>query len=385
MPAHENAPTTLRVGLIGLGFIGRIHAQAYHAIPFALQNPQAQARLQAILRRHSGGDKPFLTSLGNPRVLTDAEEFFSQDLDMVDVCTPNHLHFAQVMAALAKGLPVYCEKPLSANFEQARQMADAAECAGLPTHMAFNMRYYPAVQQARAILASGALGEVYNFRAYLFHNSYMDAARPTSWRLQKDVSGGGALADLGVHMLDLLRYLLGEYSWVQCRTRTFIPSRPAAPGSDAMVPVDVDDWALCTLGMQSSATGSLEVTRMSGGVTDTERVQIFASEGSLEIDFNNPLNVIYYDARRQQTLSGARDFPTPADQPRLGDIYPPAKLSMGLFIDSHFACIMDFLTSLRSGRPCPPDFVDGFKAQEILTAAYLSAANAGATVNLPIE
>ena len=110
--------------------------------------------------------------------------------------------------------------------------------------------------------------------------------RPISWRLQKAVSGGGALADLGIHMIDMANYLLGEAAWISCRTRTFIAARPTAAGSSQMAPVDVDDWALCLLGMKNQAEGSIEVTRMSGGLGDSCRIEIFGSKGSVEIDFS---------------------------------------------------------------------------------------------------
>jgi predicted dehydrogenase len=289
------------------------------------------------------------------------------------------------MLALEKGVHVYCEKPLAANLNQARQMAAKADQSNVFTHTAFNMRYYPAAQQAKSILASGALGEIYSFRAYFYHNSYMDPQRPTSWRLQKDISGGGALMDLGIHTIDLARFLLGDVHWVQCHTRTFISSRPKSAGSREMVPVDVDDWALCVLGLENGAQGSIEVTRMSGGITDTSRVQIFGSLGSLEIDFNHPAHALYYDKNRNQTIYGAQELSLSTGQRPLNDIDPPAKLSMGSFIDTHFACIMYFLLSIQGKHQSPLNFAAALKAQEILEAAYLSADRNGETIKLPIE
>ena len=348
--------STIKVGLIGLGFIGKIHAHAYDAIPFALTSPKVRADLRAILRTHTGKDSALIESLGNPLETSNADEFFDQDLDMVDVCTPNYLHLEQVNRALEKGRHVYCEKPLGFNLDDARQIAEKTKQAGVLSHTAFTMRYNPAVQQAKSILESGSLGEIYNFRAYYFHNSYMDPLRPTSWRLQKAVSGGGALTDLGIHMIDMVRHLLGDADWVQCRTRTFITSRPKSAGSSEMVPVDVDDWALCTLGLQNGAEGVIETTRLSGGIQDTERVQIFGSRGSIEIDFLHPQNAIYFDQERKQVLVGQQDFPLPKGEQPLSQIRPPAKLSLGPFIDTHFASIMDFLLCIQENQPSKGQF-----------------------------
>jgi len=375
---------SVQVGLVGLGFIGKIHAHAYQAIPYCFGENGPQADLRAVLRTHVGSDAALLRSLGSPFETAQAQEFITQDLDVVDVCSPNYLHPQHVNLALEKGKHVYCEKPLGANLAQARELAQAAEKASVLTHSAFTMRYYPAAQQAKRIMASGILGEIYNFRAYLFHNSYMDPQRPTSWRLQKSVSGGGALTDLGIHSIDMVRYLLGEAKWVQCRTRTFIAQRPKSAGSTEMVPVDVDDWALCTLELENGARGSVETTRMSGGISDTSRIQIFGSEGSLEVDFLNPMQVSLYDRRKAQTVVGPTDLPLAKGQRPLNDIYPPAKLSMGSFIDTHFASIMDFLYCISENQPSPADFNESLKDQEILEAAYLSADRNGETIALPL-
>lgn len=375
---------TIHVGLVGLGFIGKIHAHAYHAIPYCFNAPPAHAELAAVLRSHIGNQAELLQSLGDPLEFSDPEEFYAQALDMIDICTPNSLHLEQARAAFNKKLNVYCEKPLALNLDQARSMAAEAEKAGVLTHTAFTMRYHPAVQQARAILASGAIGEIYNFRAYLFHNSYMDEQRPISWRLRKESSGGGALADLGIHLMDMVYYLLGEAQWVQGFTRTFIQTRPSSSGKQEMEPVDVDDWGLCVLGLQNGACGSIEATRMSGGVTDTNRLQIFGSRGSLEIDFNHSQYAVYYDLQRKQSMLGDQDFTLPAGDRTLEDIYPPHRLSMGAFIDAHFACIMDFLLCIREKRESPLNFKTALKAQEMLEATYLSAARGGEKINLPV-
>jgi predicted dehydrogenase len=375
---------TLNVGLIGLGFIGKVHAHAYESIPYCFSNPKVNARLAAVLRSGTGRDQELLKNLGGPLETADPAEFFAQDLDLIDICSPNYLHLEHIIAAADKKRHIYCEKPLALNLKEAHLMVDKTNQAGVLTHSAFVMRYYQAARQARAILASGALGEIYNFRAYLFHNSYMDPQRPISWRLQHALSGGGALADLGVHCIDFVRNLLGDAEWVQCRTRTLISSRPKSAGSSEMMPVDVDDWALCTLGMKNGAQGVVETTRMGGGISDTSRLQVFGSRGSLEIDFLRPHNVLYYDLKRKQTLSGAQDFPAVEGERPMSEIYPPAKLTLGDFNDTHFASIMDFLLNIQENKPSALNFESALKAQEILEAAYLSAGRNGETIQLPL-
>ena len=287
-------------------------------------------------------------------------------------------------ASLEKGIAVYCEKPLGLDLAQARESSLAAKNAGVLTHTAFTMRYVPAVQQAKAILAAGALGEIYNFRIHYFHNSYMDPLRPMSWRLKKETSGGGSLADLGIHMIDMVVHLLGDVDWVRCQTRTFIPQRPIAAGSLQMADVDVDDWALCTLGLKNKAVGSIEVTRMSGGLGDSCRVEIFGSQGSIEIDFSQSDTVRYYDQRRKQYQLGSEGFSLPAGERPLSAVLPQHKLSLGWFKDAHLGSIHDFLLDIFEQKESFASFDAALKAQEILEAAYLSADRNSEKIDLPL-
>jgi predicted dehydrogenase len=374
----------LRVGIIGLGYIGKVHAHCYKSLPFCFSENKVQTQIATVLRTSLGRDAELLQSLGSPLETTSISEFLSQDLDLVDICSPNGLHHDQIKAALEKGLNVYCEKPLGLNLDQAHDSTQASKKAGVLTHTAFTMRYIPAVQQAKAILSAGALGEIYNFRIHYFHNSYMDPARPMSWRLQKETSGGGSLMDLGIHMIDMVGFLLGDVDWVKCLTRTFITQRPSAADSKIMAPVDVDDWALCMLGLKNQAEGSIEVTRMSGGLGDSCRIEIFGSQGSIEIDYSQTDSVKYFDQRRKQYQLGSQGFPTPAGERPINECLPQHKFSLGWFLDAHLGSIYDFLLNIRERKESSANFKAAFKAQEILKAAYLSASRDSEKINLPL-
>ena len=372
---------TIKVGIIGLGFIGKVHAQAYRSIPFSFPDASVQAQISAILRTSTGRDESFIQSLGNPLITTDSKAFYAAGVDMVDICTPNHLHLEQVKEAAQRGCPIYVEKQLGLNLAHARAIASTAEQAGVLTHTAFMKRYYPAVQQAKAVIDAGLIGEITNFNVRYYHNSYMDPLRPISWRLKHAPSGGGAMADLGVHIIDMVRYLLGEAAWVQGHTRTFIPQRPIAKDSSKMETVDVDDWGVSVVGMQNGAIGTIEATRMSGGLGDSNRMEVFGSEGSVVVDLEQPLHCAYYDQRQKTHLIGDLNLPAPHPQPA----WPPAKMSMGPFMDAHSACIYDFLCCISDGRESMTNFADAARTQEILEAGYRSAEEGGKIVTLPME
>jgi predicted dehydrogenase len=213
----------------------------------------------------------------------------------------------------------------------------------------------------------------------------MDPLRPISWRLKWATSGGGALADLGVHIIDMVRFILGEVKWVRCSTDTFIKQRPVKPGSSELDSVDVDDWALCMLGLESGPQGVLETTRYSGGLGDSMRFEVFGSQGSAVFDLSQPAHASYYDQTQKQTIFGDLEFPTPERERPLSQIMPVPKLSMGYFRDVHTASIYDFLLNIREGKTSSADFHAAVKAQEILEASYLSAKNDGEKIQLPLS
>ncbi len=374
----------IRVGIIGLGYIGKVHAAAYTAIPQLFGENGVRTKLAAVLRTHTGDEPSLIASLGNPLETSDIQEFINQDLDLVHVCSPNGFHLQQIKDVLPAKPHIYCEKPIGLNLAQAREMESLASEAGVLTHTAFTYRYYPAARQLKSILAAGVLGEIFNFRVHYFHNSYMDHLRPISWRLKWATSGGGSLADLGIHVIDMLRYTLGEVQWVRCETDTFIKNRPVKAGSNELSSVDVDDWALCTIGLASGPRGVLEVTRMSGGVGDSLRFEVYGSKGSAVFDLSQPDHVLYYDQGLKHTSFGHLDLPTPEGERSFSQIYPSHKLSMGYFRDSHIASIYDFLLNISEGKHSSADFHAAVKAQEILEAAYLSSRNDGEKIQLPL-
>lgn len=374
----------LNVGLIGFGFIGKVHTIAYRDIPLCFPQTPVVPRLAALLRSGPGREDAALQAAGFPLVSADPAEFNAQPLDVVDVCTPNYLHLEQVREVLRAGRAIYCEKPLAANLADARAMADLAERAGTPTHVAFIYRYTPAVRQMKALIAAGAIGNVLHFRARMFHGSYLDYNRPMSWRLRHAQAGGGAFMDLGVHLVDMARYLLGDAVSVQANMRTFICERCSAPGSAQRETVDVDDWALCTLEMANGSTGVLEVTRMAAGAHAGTEFEVFGDKGSLIFQEAHPDEVRMYDLTSQRWTLGAQGVP-PADGERpAAQVWPNSKFTQGYFTNCHLASAYEFLLDLAEGKPSAVDFRAGAAAQEIVEATYTSAAHGGESVRLPI-
>jgi predicted dehydrogenase len=374
----------LNVGLIGLGYIGKVHTTAYRDIPICISQPLVLANLAAVLRSRLDTEQEAMRSAGFKVTTTNPDDFYAVPLDIVDVCSPNDLHLDQVSQALKRGLNVYCEKPLSRTLSEARTMADLAEKTGAKTHMAFTLRYIPAIRQMKSILYAGELGEVYHFRSHMFHGSYLDPNRPMSWRLRKTQSGGGAFMDLGAHLVDLTRYLIGDVAWVRAEMRTCIHERPAAPGGSRMENVDVDDWTLCTLGLTNGSTGTIEVTRMAAGAGEATRLEVYGSQGALSFDYRRPDSVSWYDIKRKQWSSGVFSLPPlPGERP-IEQIWPGSKYSQGLMTNAHLASAYNFLLHVVDNGGSTIDFRAGLAVQEIVEAAYISNEHQAEKIRLPI-
>lgn len=375
---------TLRVGLIGLGYIGKIHAAAYRAIPLCFDAPPVVGEIGAVLRSRLDTEQALMARGGLGLVTQDMEAFFRQSLDLVDICTPNFLHCEQAKEALRRGLPVYCEKPLATDLGAARAMTEQARSAGVPTQVAFVLRYLPAVRQMKAMLEGGAIGEVLNCRAQMFHSGYLDPERPMSWRLRQRESGGGVLADLGAHLIDLVLYLLGEVASVRALTRTYIVERPTGRGSDRRERVDVDDWSHCVLELKTGPVCVLEVTRMAAGAAEATTFEVYGRGGSLLVRMNDPEAVHHFDLRSGRWSRGEIDAkPLVGGRPITG-LWPSSKYSHGMMLNAHTAAAYDFLQCVAAGEPPTADFAAGLATQEVLEAAYRSAAEGGRAVDLPL-
>jgi predicted dehydrogenase len=377
----------IRIGLLGFGTIGRLHTLAYRSLPLSTKDPQVMPRLVALLRslrsQPAGGTATAAAS-GFEVVTTDPDEFYACRPEVVDICTPNHLHFAQARLALEAGAAVYCEKPLGVNLAEAQTLADLAESRRAITQVAFTTRFSPAIRQMKRLLEAGALGEVLHFRAYKLHASYLDPTRPMSWRLRFSESGGGAFQDLGIHLADLVRYLLGEPQRLRAETRILFLKRPASLSSSYLEPVDVDDWAHCLLELPGGACGSIEVSRLAAGTGESTGLEIYGSRGALVFDSHRPETASFYDQRQKQWLaSDILPEPNAGERPS-AVLWPEKKFTQGDMLNRHLASIYNFLLCVAEGVPSMVDFRAAAQAQEIVEAVYRSANQNGAWIEFPL-
>lgn len=367
---------TLGVGMIGYGFMGKMHTYSYASLPFIYDPPPARVRLVGVCAASEASRALAVDRAGYEFSCADYHELLERpDISIINICTPNYLHYEQSMAAIKAGKHVYCDKPLAMNAQEATEMADLARESGLTCQVTFHNRFCPAMLRAKQMVEDGLLGDVVSFRSVYLHSGYTDPKRPISWRMQCEKSGGGALADLGSHAIDLLRNLIGDFTRVSARLETYIKERPVSAGSTEMAPVTVDDLALLTLEAENGAVGTVEASRIATGTVDDLRFEIHGTRGALSFDLMNPNWLMAYDDTLRggdyggdkgwQRIECVQSYPKPA-------ALPGGKAPVG-WMRLHFASIYSFVSNVVESRPGSPSFDDGLAAQRVIDAAVLSS------------
>ena len=372
----------LGVGISGYGFIGRVHAFAHRNLPMMYDPLPAATRLVGVCTATEASGARAIRQAGFQFATTDFNALLEHpDIDVIHICTPNAQHYPQILGALRAGKHIYCDKPLALNVPQAKEIVELAKKSHGKHGMTFNYRYVPATMKAKELIDSGFLGEVLQFRGAYLHAGYVDPSRPISWRMRKEISGGGAIMDLGVHIFDLMRHLLGEFTSLNAMLTTKIEERPDGKGGTAKV--DVDDLALVHARLASGAVGTLEASRLSTGKQDELRFEIHGVRGAISFNLMDPNWLEIYDAnlpsgplggsRGPQKLECVARYPHPYSFGATGS-------SVG-WPQFHIQCLYDFIENVASGRTSSPSFEDGLAAQRFVEACQISSST-GTSVNI---
>ncbi len=367
------------IGMIGYGGIGRVHAMGYRSLPFHYGLPADAVRLAGVATSRAETAQAAAAEIGCGFWTADYRELLARpEVEAVDVCVPNHLHAEIVLAAAAAGKHIYCEKPLAMNVAEAEAMVTAVQQAGVITQMTFNFRFFPAVLRARQLVEAGFLGRIFSFRGRYYRSSYIDPQKPLTWRQRKAIAGGGALFDIGSHILDLLYSLLGDFRSVQATMETLIRQRPAAAGAATSERVDVDDIALLHLRTAQGVLGLVEVSRMGTGLTNDLQFEIFGEQGALRFNAVDPSWLEVYDVRdADKPLGGMRGFrKVEAVQRYPGQKAPDWSMAPD-FVRTHAEAQYQFLQAVAEGRPAHPDLAAGLHIQRVMAAAEQSSAGGG--------
>jgi len=300
----EGETPEVGVGMLGYAFMGKAHTNAYKKIPYMMYPPPAIPRLVAICGRDEEAVAEAAQRYGYEGIYTDWRQMLEDDrIQLFDNGGPNDTHAGPCIAAAQAGKHVLCEKPLARTAEEARLMLDAVERAGVKHMVAFNYRFVPAIRQARDLIQTGALGQIYHYRAAYPQEWIMPHYnQPMIWRLEKKRAGSGALGDLGAHIIDLGRYLVGEMVSVSAMTRTFVTERPLADGSGTGT-VDVDDAFAAVVEFENGAIGTLEATRFAAGCKNRQVWEVNGEKGTIRFNLErmNELEVFWVGEEPRET------------------------------------------------------------------------------------
>jgi len=369
---------TFRVGLIGYRFMGRAHSNAWRQAP-KFFNLKANVELHTICGRNATNVQAARAQLGWQHAATDWREIVESPLiDIVDISTPTFSHAEIAIEAAKNGKHVLCEKPLGLNLKQCEQMFAAANKAKVVHMVCHNYRRIPAVALAKKMIAEGALGRIYHFRARYAQDRLADPEFPLDWRLQKETSGSGVHSDINSHIIDLARYLVGEFKEVCGLVNTFVPERPLADslakGQRKLGKVTAPDSAVFIGWMENGVLANLEATRYALGRKNHIEIEINGSKGSIYFDFEDMNKLKFYNGADPADRRGFRDIlVTERDgiHPYVANWWPPGH---GIGYEHTFIhAIADFVNACAEGKPVHPTFEDGLKNQRVLTAVEESS------------
>jgi predicted dehydrogenase len=366
----EDIPT-VGIGMLGYGFMGKAHSNAYKTLAYMTWPPPLMPLLVAIAGRNPEGVAGAARRYGFTDHVTDWRALIADErIGVFDNASTNDFHAEPTIAAAQAGKHVVCEKPLGRDAAEAYDTWQKVAATGVKHMCAFNYRFVPAVRLAREIIASGELGEIFHFRGSYLQEWIVDADFPMVWRLDKSVAGSGALGDLGAHVIDLARYLVGEVASVSASTRTFIKDRDGAS-------VDVDDAVEAVVEFERGAVGTIEASRFCPGRKNALTFEINGAKGSLAFDVErlNELRVHFAGSSPGRLAQGFRTvLVSESDHPFWQHWWPQGHMIGWEHTFVHE--LHHFLTAIRDGSDVAPHgatFEDGYRAAEICDTMLRSA------------
>ncbi len=368
----------LRIGLIGCGFMGRTHSNGYNRVPNFFPDLEYRPVLKAACSRTEDKVKAFADQWGFESYETDWKNLVkSEDIDAVDICTPNDTHAEIAIAAAAAGKMVLTEKPLSRNLEEGKRMVDAIEKAGVKNTVWYNYRRIPAVTLAKQIIDSGKLGKIFHYRANFLQDWTINADLPQGgealWRMDAEVAGSGVTGDLLAHCIDTAMWLNGGIKDVSAVTETFIKERMHQL-TGKMEKVGIDDACIFHCHFSNGSLGLFESTRYARGHKALYTFEINGEHASIRWDLHDLNRLEYFDHADDSIVRGWRSVHvTDSDQPYMDKWWVPG-LSIG-YEHSFVHQAADFLRSLETGEDCSPTFKEALETQKVCEAVLDSAAS----------
>lgn len=371
----------INVGLVGYKFMGKAHSNAYRKVGMFF-DPDAEICMKAICGRDPEWVAKSAKKFGWESYETSWRDLINRnDIDMIDITAPSNVHKEIALVAAANGKHIFSEKPLALNLADAREMLEAATKAGIKHQVGFNYRFAPAIRLAKKMIDDGKLGKIFHFRGFYLQDWIIDPEFPLVWRLDKDVAGSGSHGDLGAHVIDVARYLVGDFEEVMGMSETFVNERPIVEvmqglsgkaASDApRGKVEVDDATLFLTKFKNGALGSIEATRFAMGHKNDMYFEINGEKGSIKYVFERMNELQYFNSEDEEGLQGFRTIQvTESCHPYIEAWWPPGHV---IGYEHTFVHEMyEFIQAIANDTDTSPSFEDGMKCSQILEAVDLS-------------
>lgn len=373
----------VRVGMVGYKFMGKAHSHGYRDAPFFFELGLKPVR-QAICGRDPVGVKEAAEKYGWNSYETDWRALIARDdIDLIDIVTPNNTHAEIAIAAAEAGKHVYCEKPLAMTLEESKRMLEAVRKNNVIHMVNYNYRFAPAVQYAKKLIDEGVLGKIYHMRSNYLQDWIIDPDFPLVWRLEKSVSGSGAHGDLAAHLIDMARFLVGEFDEVSGHMETFIKERPVVESSTGLSgvasatetrKVEVDDASIFIAKFKNGALGTFEATRFAAGNKNANTFEINGEKGSIRWNAENLNNLELYLASDDEGMQGFRTINCTEEVHPYAGAYWPAAHIIG-YEHTFINLIVELMKGIEQGESPSPNFKDGHINQAIMEAVVNSSEN----------
>jgi predicted dehydrogenase len=365
----------LNIGMIGYGFMGRAHSNAYRKVNNFF-NLQHRPVLKAICGRSADKVKAFADQWGYESTETDWRRLIDRkDIDVIDIGSPNNSHCEMALAAARADKWVLCEKPLAMNADEGKKMVEAVEKARVPNFVWFNYRRVPAIALAKQIIDEGRLGRIFHYRATYLQDWTISPDLPQGgaalWRLDADVAGSGVTGDLISHSVDTALWLNGPLASVTAMTETFIKERKHQE-TGRVQKVGIDDACLFLARFENGSLATFESTRYARGRKNKNMFEINGEKASIYFDLEDPHRLQYFDHADPSHLAGWRNIHvTNFEHPYHKNWWVPGT-TIG-YEHTFINALADFLQGVEAGKPAQPDFRSAQETQRVLDAILASA------------
>jgi predicted dehydrogenase len=366
----------LNIGMIGCGFMGRAHSNAYRKVS-QFFDLDYEPILKCICDLNEEKVKVFADNWGWESCETDWRKMIERDdIDLVDICVPNNLHCEIALAAAEAGKIIACEKPLAINAKEGSRMVEAVEKNGKPNMVWYNYRGVPAVALAKIIVDEGRIGRVFHYRAKYLQDWTISPKVPQGgdalWRLEAETAGSGVTGDLLAHSIDLATWLNGPIVSVCAMTETFIKERMMQNDPEKIKPVKIDDACAFLARFENGALATFESTRYARGRKNQHTFEINGEKGSVEFDLESSHELNYFEHGEDARLRGWRTIQVwDSDHPYMKNWWVPG---CGIGYEHTFIhLVANFLTSIATGTKICPDFKDALATQIVCDKVLSSA------------